>query len=158
MTSSLISNLDGAVNCGHKHIWSYWISRRPLLMSGIFPVSIDLWKISCRMSANSLCYVWRTMGLNLSGPAALCGLKPLSSWSMPSAAMLISGIFGWGLGWNEFYYPSLREQCNLSPVWSAWAESRAFWFWPRGFPYILVRNLRSAGPRPAFIEFITFPH
>ena len=32
------------------------------------------------------------MGLNLSGPAALCGLKPLSSLSMPSAAMLMSGI------------------------------------------------------------------
>ena len=39
------------------------------------------------------------MGLNLSGSAALCGLKPLSSLSMPSAAMLMSGIFGWGLGW-----------------------------------------------------------
>ena len=42
-------------------------------MSGIFPVSIDLWKISCRMGANSLCNVCRTMGLNLSGPAACVG-------------------------------------------------------------------------------------
>ena len=45
------------------------------------------------------------MGLNLSGPAALCGLKPLSSLSMPSTAMLVSGIFGWGwagmLGWHQ---------------------------------------------------------
>ena len=36
-------------------------------MSGIFPVSIDLWKISFRMGANSFCNVCRTMGLNLSG-------------------------------------------------------------------------------------------
>ena len=36
-------------------------------MSGIFPVSIDLLKISCRVGANSLCNVCRTMGLNLSG-------------------------------------------------------------------------------------------
>ena len=69
-------------------------------MSGIFPVSIDLWKISCRIGANSLCNVCRTMGLNLLGPAALCGFKHTSSLSMPPADMLISGIFGWGLGWN----------------------------------------------------------
>ena len=59
-----------------------------------FPVSIDLWKISCRMGANSLCNVCRKMGLNLSGPATLGGLKPLSSLSMPSAAMLMSSILG----------------------------------------------------------------
>ena len=69
-------------------------------MSGIFPVSIDFWKISCRMGANSLCNVCRTMGLNLSGPAALCWFKHTSSLSMPSADMLMSGIFGWGLDWN----------------------------------------------------------
>ena len=65
-------------------------------MSGIFPVSIDLWNISCRMGANSLCNVCRTMGLNLSGPTALCGFKPTSSCSlsMPSADMLMSSIFG----------------------------------------------------------------
>ena len=68
-------------------------------MSGIFPVSIDLWKISCRMGANSLCNVCRTMGLNLSGTAALCGFKHTSSLSMPPA-LLISGIFGWKVGWN----------------------------------------------------------
>ena len=39
------------------------------------------------------------MGLNLSGPAALRGLKPTSSLSMPSAAILISGILWWGLEW-----------------------------------------------------------
>ena len=43
-----------------------------------------------------------TMGLNLSGPAALCGLKPLSSLS---AAMFMSSIFGSGwagmLGWHQ---------------------------------------------------------
>ena len=61
-------------------------------MSGSFPVSKDLWKISCRIGANSLCKVCRTMGLNLSGPAALCGFKHPSSMSMPSAIMLISGI------------------------------------------------------------------
>ena len=42
------------------------------------------------------------MVLNLSSPAALSGLKHLSSLSMPSAAMLLSGIFfgGGGLDWN----------------------------------------------------------
>ena len=38
------------------------------------------------------------MGFNLSGLAALCGLKPICSLSMPSAAILMSGIFGWELG------------------------------------------------------------
>ena len=37
------------------------------------------------------------MDLNSSGPAALCELKLLSSLSMPSAAIFMSGIFGWGL-------------------------------------------------------------
>ena len=69
-------------------------------MHGIFPVTINLWKISCRMGANSLCNVCRTMGLNLSGPAALCGSKHTRSLSMSRADMLISGIFGRGLGWN----------------------------------------------------------
>ena len=76
-------------------------------MSGIFPVSIDLWKISCRMGANSLCNVCRAMGLNLSGPAALCGFKHTSSLSMPPADMLISGIFGRRLGWNGSMAPEL---------------------------------------------------
>ena len=76
-------------------------------MSGIFPVSIDLWKISCRMGANSFCNVCRTMGLNLSGPAALCGFKHTSRLSMPPADMLISGIFGWRLGWNGRLAPEL---------------------------------------------------
>ena len=69
-------------------------------MPGIFPVTINLWKISCRMGANSLCNACRTMGLNLSGPAALCGSKHTRSLSMSRADMLISGIFGQGLGWN----------------------------------------------------------
>ena len=38
-------------------------------MSGIFPVSIDLWKISCGMGAKTLCNVCRIMGFNLVGPA-----------------------------------------------------------------------------------------
>ena len=65
-------------------------------MSDIFQVSIDLWKISCRMGVNSLCNVCWTMGLNLSGPAALRGFKHTNSMSMrrmPPADMLISGIF-----------------------------------------------------------------
>ena len=74
-------------------------------MSGIFPVSIDLWKISCRMGTNSLCNVCRTMGLNLSGPAALGGFKHTSSLSMPPGDMLISGILGgdWAgmVGWPQ---------------------------------------------------------
>ena len=57
------------------------------------------------MGANSLCNVCRKMGLNLSGPATLCGLKPLSSLSMPSAAMLMSSILGGGwagmIGWHR---------------------------------------------------------
>ena len=73
-------------------------------MSGSFPVSKDLWKISCRIGANSLCKVCRTMGLNLSGPAALSGFKATSSLSMLSAAMFLyqavwgrdwAGIMGW---------------------------------------------------------------
>ena len=63
-------------------------------MSGSFPVSKDLWLISCMIVANSLCKVCRTISLNLSGPAALCGFKPTSSLLMPSAVMLISGILG----------------------------------------------------------------
>ena len=47
-------------------------------MSSSFPVSKDLGLISCMIVANSLCKVCRTMGLNLSGPAALCGFKPTS--------------------------------------------------------------------------------
>ena len=74
-------------------------------MSGGFPVSKDLWKISCWIGANSLCKVCRTMGLNLSGPAVLCGFKPTSSLSMPSAVVLISGIWGrdWAgmVGWHQ---------------------------------------------------------
>ena len=45
------------------------------------------------------------MGLNLPGPAALCGLKPPSCLSMSSAAMLMSGILGRGwagmVGWHN---------------------------------------------------------
>ena len=48
-------------------IWEIFASFQ---MSGSFPVSKDFWKISCRIGANSLCKVCRTMGLNLSGPAA----------------------------------------------------------------------------------------
>ena len=53
------------------------------------------------MGANSLCNVCRTMGLNLSGPAAVCGFKHTSSLSMPPADMPLLGIFEWGLveGW-----------------------------------------------------------
>ena len=45
------------------------------------------------------------MGLNLSGPAALCGLKPLSSLSMPSVACLCQAFLdgGWAgmVGWHQ---------------------------------------------------------
>ena len=81
-------------------------------MSCSFPVSEDLWKISCRIGAYSLCKVCRTMGLNLSGPAALCGFKPTSSLSMPSAVMLISGILGWALGWNGGLAPESCKSCS----------------------------------------------
>ena len=83
-------------------------------MSDSFPVSNDLWKMSCRIGANSLCKVCRTMGLNLSGPAALWGFKPTSSLSMPSADMLISGILGLVLGWNGGLTPESCKSCNDS--------------------------------------------
>ena len=81
-------------------------------MSGSFPVSQDLWKIGCRIGTNFLCEVCRTMGLNLSGPAALCGFKPTSSLSMPSAAMLLSGILGRGMTWNGRLAPKSCKSCS----------------------------------------------
>ena len=94
-------------------------------MSAIFPVSIDLWKISCRMGANSLCNVCRTMGLNLLGPAALCGFKHTSSLSMSSAAMLMTGIFEWGLSWNGRFAPDSCKSCN-----DFWAmDFKLMWVW-----------------------------
>ena len=83
-------------------------------MSGSFPVSKDLGKTSFRTGAKSLCKVCRTMGLSLSGPTALCGFKPTSSLSMPSAVMLISGILGWGLGWNGGLAPGSCKSCSDS--------------------------------------------
>ena len=72
-------------------------------MHGIFPVTINLWKISCRMGANSLCNVCRTMGLNLSGPAALCGSKHTSTCQCLERICLyqafldgdLAGMVGW---------------------------------------------------------------
>ena len=81
-------------------------------MSGSFPISKDLWKISCRTGAKSLCKVCRTMGLNLSGPA----FKPTSSLLMPLAVMLISGILRWGLGWNGGLAPESCKSCSDSGV------------------------------------------
>ena len=83
-------------------------------MSDIFQVSIDLWKISCRMGANSLCNVCWTMGLNLSGPAALCGFKHTNSMSMPPADMLISGIFGWKLGSPLVGWPQRHDITHIT--------------------------------------------
>ena len=83
-------------------------------MYDIFQVSIDLWKISCRMGANSLCNVCWTMGLNLSGPAALCGFKHTKSMSMHPADMLISGIFGWKLGSPLVGWPQRRDITHIT--------------------------------------------
>ena len=83
-------------------------------MYDIFQVSIDLWKISCRMGANSLCNVCWTMGLNLSGPAALCGFKHTNSMSMPPADMLISGIFGRKLGSPLVGWPQRRDITHIT--------------------------------------------
>ena len=69
------------------------------------------------------------MGLNLSGHAALCELKPLSSLSMPSAAMLMSGIFGWGLGWNARFVPESCKSCND--------------FWARDFKLMGILGLNT---------------
>ena len=52
------------------------------------------------------------MGINLSGPAALCGFKSTSILSMPSPAMHISGTLGLGLGWNGRLIPELCRSCN----------------------------------------------
>ena len=54
---------------------------------GVFQLSNDFLKISCRMGESSSCNV-HAMGFNLSGPTALCGFKP-------SAEMLMS----WGKDW-----------------------------------------------------------
>ena len=62
------------------------------------------------------------MGFYLSGHAALCGLKPLSSLSMPSAVMLMSGIFGWGLGWNARLATESCKSCN-----DFWARDLNLW-------------------------------
>ena len=88
-------------------------------MSDIFQVSIDLWKISCRMGASSLCNVCWTMGLNLSGPAALCGFKHTNSMSMPPADMLISGIFGWKLGSPLVGWP---QRCDITHITCAFCR------------------------------------
>ena len=54
------------------------------------------------------------MGLTLSGPAAVCGLKPTISLSVPSAVMLTSGILGLGLGWNGGLAPESCKSCSDS--------------------------------------------
>ena len=81
------------------------------------------------MGANSLCNVCRIMGLNLSGPAALCGFKHTSSLSMPSAAMLMSGILDldWAgmVGWTP-------ESCNSCSD-----------FWARDFKLMGVLGLNT---------------
>ena len=95
-------------------------------MSGSFPVSKDLWKMSYRIGANSLCKVCRTMGLKLSGPAALCGFTPTSILSVPSANMLISDILVWGLGWNGGLAPESCNSCVVTSgqgalnLWGSW--------------------------------------
>ena len=69
------------------------------------------------------------MGLNLSGPAALCGFKPTSSLSMPSAVMLISGILEWGLGWNGGLALESCKSCSD--------------FWARYFKLVAVLGLNT---------------
>ena len=53
-------------------------------------------------------------GLNLSGPAALCGFKHTNSMSMPPADMLISGIFGWKLGSPLVGWPQRRDITHIT--------------------------------------------
>ena len=69
-------------------------------MSGSFPVHVskDLWEISCRIGAHSLCKVCRTMGLNLSGPAALCGFKPTCYKQLVNAFSNYAYIRHFGVG------------------------------------------------------------
>ena len=92
-------------------------------------MSKDLWKISCRIGAKFLCKVCRSMGLNLSGSAALCWFKPTSSLSMPSAVMLISGILGWRLGWNGGLAPESCKSCSD--------------FWARDFKLMGILGLNT---------------
>ena len=49
--------------------------------------------------------------------------------SMPAAAMLMSGIFGWGLGWNARLAPESCKSCND--------------FWARDFKLMGVLGLNT---------------
>ena len=65
------------------------------------------------------------MCLNFSGPAALCGLKPLNSLSMPSAAMLMPGILGGGwagiVGWHQSHAnPAITSGQGTLILWGFW--------------------------------------
>ena len=65
------------------------------------------------------------MGLNLSGPAALCGLKSLSSLSMPSKNMIMSGIFGGGWAGLVYWHQSHANLAMTSGqgnfnLWGFW--------------------------------------
>ena len=95
----------------------------------LFPLSKDLWKMSYRVGANSLCIACRTIGLNLSGPEALCGFKPTSILSVPSADMLISDILGWGQCWNCGLATESCKSCSD--------------FWARGFKLMWVLGLNT---------------
>ena len=95
----------------------------------VFPESIDLWKISCMIDVLSLCNICRTRGLNLSGSAALCGIKPTLSVSVLSAVILMSVMFGWELDWNGRLTPESCKSCND--------------FWARDFKLIRVWGLNT---------------
>ena len=66
-----------------------------------------------------------TMGLNLSGPAPLCGFKPTISLSVPSAVMLISSILGRGLDWNGGLAPESCKSC--SDLWARDFKIKGSW-------------------------------
>ena len=70
-------------------------------MSGSFPVSKDLWKLSSRIGDHSFCKVCRTMGLSLSGPYSLMlvqAYKQLVSVFCSYAYIRHFGV-GTGLEW-----------------------------------------------------------
>ena len=62
-----------------------------------FPVSKDLWKISCRIGANSVFKVCRTMGLNLSGPGPYVGSSLQAACQCLQQLCLYQAF--WGRDW-----------------------------------------------------------
>ena len=57
--------------------------------NGSSPVSKDFWKICCRSGATSYAHVFKIVAVLLSGTVAFCGLSSFTSFTIPSAEILI---------------------------------------------------------------------